>query len=73
MIRLGNQIRLTRKEIERFTKITDFVPQHVKTLNDLDAYITQCKRFYWGSSRETRFLHWLIDREVQRCNGIAEQ
>ena len=25
------------------------------------------KPHYWGSSRETQFLHWLIDREYGRC------
>lgn len=67
MLRLGNSIRLTRKEIERFARITGFEPVGVKTLDDLDAYIGQCKQHYWGVSDETRFLHWLIDREKSRC------
>jgi len=71
MIRLGSRIRLTRNEIERFTEITGFEPVGVKTLEDLDAYIGGCKRHYWGVSRETRFLHWLIDREKSRCLGRA--
>jgi hypothetical protein len=69
MIRLGNHIRLTRTEVVRFTKITGFAPADVKTLDDLDAYIQQCKRHYWGVSKETRFLHWLMDRERARCCG----
>lgn len=69
MIRLGRQIRLTGREVERFTKITGFEPVNVKSLYDLDAYIAQCKRFYWGKSQETRFLHWLIDWERARCTG----
>lgn len=69
MLRLGNHIRLTRKEVERFTKITGFEPVNVKTLDDLDAYITDCKRYYWGVSNDTRFLHWLMDRERLRCAG----
>jgi hypothetical protein len=67
MIRLGNHIRLTGKEIERFTKITGFKPVNVKTLDDLDAYIGECKQHYWGVSKETQFLHWLMDRERLRC------
>lgn len=67
MIRLGNRIRLTKTEIARFTKITGFAPVDVKTLDDLDAYVGQCKRYYWGVSKETRFLHWLMDRERARC------
>ena len=69
MIQLGAQIRLTRREVERFTTITGFVPLNVKTLDDLDAYVAQCKRFYWGKSKQTKFLHWLIDKERLRCIG----
>ncbi len=67
MIRLGNKVRLTSREVERFTEITGFSPVHVKTLDDLDAYIKQCKQYYWGVSEDTRFLHWLIDKERSRC------
>jgi hypothetical protein len=70
MIRCGNQIRLTRTDVERFTKITGFVPAQIKTLDDLDSYIRRCKQHYWGISNDTQFLHWLIDRERGYCiNG----
>lgn len=69
MLRLGNHIRLTRKEVERLTKITGFEPVNVKTLEDLDTFIAQCKRYYWGASRDTQFLHWLIDKERSCCIG----
>jgi hypothetical protein len=71
MIRFGQHIRLTRREIERFKKITDLEPVGVRSLSDLAAYIAQCKAHYWGVSRETKFLHWLIDREYQRCREAA--
>jgi hypothetical protein len=71
MIRLGNRIRLTRREVERFTKITGFEPVDVKTLDDLDEYVRQCKAHYWGVSEDTRFLHFLLDEERSRCLGIA--
>ena len=71
MIRLGNHIRLTSREVARFTHITSFAPDDVKTIEDLDAYIARCKHFYWGTSEPTRFLHWLIDRERARCLGDA--
>ena len=35
MIRLGSQIRLTRREVERFRKITDIEPVDIRTLDDL--------------------------------------
>lgn len=71
MIHLGSQIRLTRREVERFRKITDIEPVDVRTLDDLDAYIARCKAHYWGVSRETRYLHWLIDREYAQCRQAA--
>lgn len=69
MIRLGDRIRLTSREVERFTLITGFAPEAVKSIHDLDAYIARCKRYYWGTSEDTRFLHWLIDKERERCLG----
>jgi hypothetical protein len=71
MIRLGKSIRLTRREVERFTKITGLQPVEVKTLDELDAYIRQCKAHYWGVSEDTRFLHFLLDEERSRCLGAA--
>jgi hypothetical protein len=71
MIRLGHQVRLTRREVERFTKITDIAPVGIRTLAELDAYIARCKAHYWGVSRETQFLHWLIDSEYERCRDAA--
>ena len=71
MLRLGHHVRLTRREIERFTKITGIAPVGIRTLADLDAYIARCKAHYWGVSRETQFLHWLIDREYQQCRCAA--
>lgn len=72
MIQCGNSIRLTRLETERFTRITAIAPSGIRTLDDLRAYVDQCKEHYWGVSYQTRFLHWLIDREHQRCLGLSE-
>lgn len=69
MIRLGQQVRLTRKEAENFAEITGFLPDGVRTIADLDAYVAKCKQHYKGKSRETRFLHWLLDQEKLRCLG----
>ena len=71
MIRLGSTVRLTRREVERFTKITGFSPVDVKTLDDLDEYIRKCKAHFWGVSEETRFLHFLLDDERSRCLSAA--
>ena len=71
MLRLGNRIRLTSSDVARFTEITGFVPENVKTLDDLDEFVRRCKRYYWGVSEDTQFLHWLIDKERSRCLGEA--
>ena len=71
MIRLGSQIRLTHREVERFRKITGIEPVDIRTPDDLDDYITHCKTHYWGVSKETQFLHWLIDREYAQCRQAA--
>jgi hypothetical protein len=69
MLRLGDRIRLTRREVERFTKITGMAPVHVQSLDDLDAYVQQCKAHFWGVSEDTRFLHFLLDDEMSGCLG----
>ena len=71
MLRLGQQIRLTHNEVAAFTRITDIAPVGVRTLDDLEAYVARCKQHYWGVSEQTRFIHWLIDREYRRCRQAA--
>lgn len=71
MIRLNDQIRLTRKEREVFTKITDIEPVDVRTMADLNAYVAVCKAHFWGVSEQTQFIHWLIDREYRQCLKVA--
>lgn len=71
MIRLGTHIRLTRAEIDRLFRLTDIEPVGIRTRADLDAYVARCKAHYWGHSRDTQFLHWLIDRERARLEAAA--
>jgi hypothetical protein len=71
MIQLNDQIRLTRKEIEVFTKITDIEPVDIRTLGDLETHVARCKAHYWGVSEQTEFIHWLIDREYRQCRQVA--
>ena len=42
MIRLGPQIRLTRK-IQQLHWLTDIEPVGIRTLADLEAYVAKCK------------------------------
>lgn len=67
MLRLGSAIRLTRREVERFTLVTGIEPVGVRTEADLLCYVARCKAHYWGTSSDTRYLHWLIDRELDGC------
>lgn len=71
MIRLGSRIRLTHREVERLRRITDIEPADIQTPSDLRAYVERCKAHYWGVSKDTQFLHWLIDRELERCLRAA--
>lgn len=70
MLSLGQQIRLTPREVERFTEITGFTPVNVKSLDDLAKYVAECKRYYWGTSDDTKFLHYLIDMEYQSALAL---
>jgi hypothetical protein len=71
MLRLGTHIRLTRPEAERLYRLTDIEPVDIRTPADLDAYVARCKAHYWGRSRDTQFLHWLIDQERARLEVAA--
>jgi hypothetical protein len=71
MIRLGTHIRLTGPEVERLFRLTDIEPVGIRTRADLDAYVERCKAHYWGHSRDTQFLHWLIDQERARLDVAA--
>jgi hypothetical protein len=70
MIRLNQQIRLDRCEVVRLKRITGIDPGKIRTLDEFDAYIRRCRTYFWGVSQETRFIHWLIDRERARCLGL---
>ena len=58
MLRLlnTNSIRLTRREIERFTLISGFCPDWVKTIDQLMAFVAWCKNHYGSDSSDGRFL-----------------
>ena len=71
MFRFGTQVRLTRPEAERLRWLTDIEPEDIRTAADLDAYVARCKAHYWGRSRDTQFLHWLIDQERARLDAAA--
>ena len=45
MLTFGTSLRLTRQEVERFTKITGIEQVNVKTLEDLDGYIGSCRTY----------------------------
>jgi hypothetical protein len=69
MIRLRTRIRLTKREVERFSEITGVAPENVKSLDELATYPARFYRLHAGKHRAARFLRWLIDRERSRCLG----
>ena len=45
MLTFGTSLRLTRREVERFMKITGIEQVNVKTLEDLDGCIRSCRTY----------------------------
>jgi hypothetical protein len=66
MLKGKSTIRLTCPELSRWTKITGFTPHAVRTEADLQCFASACKQHFWGTGRDTRFLHFLIDEELRR-------
>jgi len=66
MLRGTSTLRLTRRELARWEKITGFTPSDVRSEADLKRFVARCKRHFWGTSEDTPFLHSLIDEERRR-------
>lgn len=69
MLRYGNRLVLSDVDIRRWTRITGFEPMAISTTADLEAYMRACKRYYDSPSKDSAFIHWLIDVEFERCGG----
>ena len=65
MLRGIKTLRLTRRESDRWVKITGFEPAPVRSEADLRQFVERCKRHFRGTSEDTRFLHFLIDEELR--------
>ena len=65
VLRGAKTLRLTRRESDRWVKITGFEPATVRSEADLRQFVERCKRHFWGTSEDTRFLHFLIDEELR--------
>jgi hypothetical protein len=65
MFRGDGKLRLS--DLRRWARITGLEPVGIRCVADLAAYVKVCKAHYWGTSKETRFIHWLIDEEFHRC------
>lgn len=71
MLRGTKTLRLTRRELDRWVKITGFEPATVRSEADLRQFVQRCKRHFWGASGDTRFLHFLIDEELR--SNLAQE
>ncbi len=69
MFRGDGKLHLSARDRRRWTRITGFEPVGINCVKDLAAYVQVCKAHYWGISKETSFIHWLIDEEFRRCVG----
>lgn len=59
-------MRLTRRELSRWARITGFTPEDVRSEADLTRFAARCKCHFRGCGEDTRFLHLLIDDELRR-------
>ena len=66
MLRGAKILRLTKRELARWAKITGFEPVAVRSEADLRWFVECCKQHFWGTSEDTRFLHFLIDEELKQ-------
>ena len=71
MLRGIKTLRLTRRESDRWVKITGFEPATVRSEADLRQFVERCKRHFQGTSQDTRFLHFLIDEELR--SNLAQE
>jgi len=65
VLRGTKTLRLTRREADRWVKITGFEPATVRSEAGLRQFVQRRKRHFWGTSEDTRFLHFLIDEELR--------
>ncbi|MGE0672838.1 MAG: hypothetical protein AB7O64_07270 [Methylibium sp.] len=69
MIRYGNRLVLSEVDVRRWTRITGFEPTAITTMEDLEDYVRDCKRYYAEPSDDSAFLNWLMDVELERYGG----
>ncbi len=69
MLRYRGRLRLSARDLRRWVRITGFEPVGIRCVDDLANYVRACKGHFWGSSDDTKFIHWLIDEEFLRCIG----
>ena len=69
MLRGTKTLRLTRRESDRWVRITGFEPATVRSEADLRQFVERCKCYFWGTSEDTRFVHFLIDEELRSNLG----
>ena len=66
-------MRLSARDLRRWVRITGFEPIGIRCVDDLANYVRACKAHFWGSSDDTKFIHWLIDEEFLRCTGAEAE
>lgn len=62
-IRFGERVRLAPGDRRRLKKLIDHDPGDIRTFAQLRELMLRHRRRYPGVSRETQFLHWLMDQE----------
>lgn len=73
MLRYRGRLRLSARDLRRWVRITGFEPVGIRCVDDLANYVRACKGHFWGTSDDTKFIHWLIDEEFLRCIGAESE
>lgn len=69
MLRGNGKLRLSARDVRRWVRMAGFEPVGIRCVDDLVEYVRACKAHFWGTSEDTRLIHWLIDEEFNRCVG----
>lgn len=66
MIRCGNQLRLTKEEIDLLFKLTGTLPKNIQTVNELNSFVDFHIPNFDDSTPESKLLKLLLsDCKIQ--------
>jgi hypothetical protein len=61
MIRCGNQLRLTKEEIDFLFKLTGTLPKNIRTVNELNHFVDRHIPYFEDPTPESKLLKMLLE------------